>query len=171
MTKEELEKFLISERIRTFAILDGASVPDLPMRLYELRPPNYCLFRGELAPDMAEVAPYVVQLVPGAPFTDWVLAGENFGKHWGVFAQSFHSIKEMRRHFRSLVTVYDEQGTPMYFRFYDPRVLRNFLPTCTTEELKTFFGKVEKFFAEDKKGEKFSAFSLENDELKETDLN
>jgi len=171
MTKEELEKFLISERIRTFAILDGASVPDLQMRIYEMRPPHYCLFRGELKPDMAEVAPYVVQLVPGAPFTDWVLAGENFGKHRGIFAQSLHSIKEMRRHFRALVTVNDEQGTPMYFRFYDPRVLRNFLPTCNPDELKTFFGKVETFFAEDQKGEKFSAFSLENDALKATDLN
>ena len=171
MTKEELENILISERIRTFVILDGASVPGLPVRLYEMRPPNYCLFRGELNPDMAEVAPYIVQLVPGTPFTEWVLAGENFGKHWGIFAQSLHSIKEMRRHFRSLVTVYDEQGTPMFFRFYDPRVLRNFLPTCNAEELKTFFGKVETFFAEDKNGEKLSAFRLENDELKETDLN
>ena len=171
MTKEELDKILFSEQIRTFAILDGASVPGLPTRLYEMRPPNYCLFRGELAPDMAEVAPYVVQLIPGAPFTEWILAGENFGKHWGIFAQSLHSIKEMRRHFRGLVTVYDEQATPMFFRFYDPRVLRNFLPTCSADELKTFFGKVAAFYAEDRKGEKISAFRLENDELKETDLN
>ena len=170
MTKEELEKFLLGERIRTFAVLDGASVPGLPMRLYEMRPSNYCLFRGELAPDMAEVAPYVVQLTPNTPFTDWVLS-ENFGKHWGIFAQSLYSIKEMRRHFRALVTVYDEKATPMIFRFYDPRVLRKFLPTCNRDELKTLFGNVETFFAEDEKGQKFSAFRLENDELKQTDLN
>jgi hypothetical protein len=171
MTKEELEKILIDERIRTFVVLDGATVPELPMRLYEMRPPNYCLFRGELAPDMAEVAPYVVQLVPNAPFTDWVLNGENFGKHWGIFAHSLHSIKEMRRHFRALVTVYNEQGNPMIFRFYDPRVLRKFLPTCSPDELKTIFGKVETFFAEDEKEQRFSAFRLENDELKRMDLN
>ena len=171
MTKEELEKILINEQIRTFVVLDGASVPELRMRLYEMRPPNYCLFRGELKPDMAEVAPYVIQLTPNTPFTDWALAGENFGKHWGVFVHSMHSIKEMRRHFRGLVTVYNENGNPMIFRFYDPRVLRKFLPTCNGEELKTFFGKVETFFAEDDKGQKFSAFRLENDELKQTDLN
>lgn len=171
MTKEELEKILFGERILVYVVLDGASVPDLPMRLYEMRPPNYCLFRGELAPDMAEVAPYVVQLVPGAPFTEWVLQNENFGKHWGVFAHSLHSIKEMRRHFRSLVTVYDETGKPMIFRFYDPRVLRKFLPTCSADELKTFFGTVQQMFAEDEKGQKFSSFRLENDELKSTDLN
>ena len=170
MTKEDLEKILFSKRILVYVVLDGAAVDGLPMKLYEMNPPHYCLFRGELAPDMVEVAPYVVQLVQNTSFTDWVLS-ENSGKHWGFFAHSLHSIKEMRRHFRSLVTVYDEQGKPMIFRFYDPRVLRNFLPTCNADELQTFFGKVETFFAENEKQQPFSAFSLENDALKETPLN
>jgi Domain of unknown function (DUF4123) len=169
MTKEELEKILFSERTLVFAVLDGALIPGLPMKLYEMRPPHYCLFRGELEPDMTEVAPYVVQLIQGAPFTDWVLG--DFGKNWGIFVQSLHSIKEMRRHFRALFTVYDETGKPMIFRFYDPRVLHKFLPTCGGDELKTFFGKVDMFFAEDEKTKKFAAFRLENDELKQTELN
>ena len=104
MTKEELEKILFSKRILFYVVLDGAAVNGLPMKLYEMRPPHYCLFRGELTPDMAEVAPYIVQLIPNTPFTDWVLS-EMFGKNWGIFAHSLHSIKEMRRHFRALVTV------------------------------------------------------------------
>ena len=59
----------------------------------------------------------------------------------------------------------------MIFRFYDPRVLRKFLPTCNADELQTFFGKVETFFAEDEKEKPFSAFNFENDALKETPLN
>ncbi|MEP6903011.1 MAG: DUF4123 domain-containing protein [Actinomycetota bacterium] len=170
MTKEELEKILFGEQTLVYAILDGASVPDLRMKLYKMHPPHYCLFRGELEPDMAEVAPYVIQLIANAPFTDWVLS-ESFGKHWGIFAQCRHSIKEMRRHFRAIVTVYKEDGEPMIFRFYDPRVLRKFLPTCNNDELKALFGKVETFFAEDEKEQPFSAFRLENDKLKQTDLN
>ena len=170
MTKEELEKILFSKRILVYVVLDGAAVDGLPMKLFEMRPLHYCLFRGELAPDMAEVAPYVIQLIQNTPFTDWVLS-EMFGKNWGIFAHSLHSIKEMRRHFRALVTVYDEEGKPMIFRFYDPRVLRKFLPTCNHDELGEFFGKVEAFFAEDEKEKPFSAFSLENDALKETPLN
>lgn len=170
MTKEQLEKILFSKRTRVFAVLDGAAIPGLRMQLYKMRPPHYALFRGELEPDMAEVSPYVVGLLPGTPFTDWLLS-ESFGKHWGIFAHCRHSIKEMRRHFRALFTVYDEKGNPMHFRFYDPRVLQNFLQTCNGGELKTFFGKVETFFSEDKKGENFWAFSLENDELKQTELN
>ena len=45
-----------------------------------------CLYRGELQPDMAEVAPYLVKLDRDAPFTDWVL-DRGWGNHWGVFAE------------------------------------------------------------------------------------
>lgn len=165
MTKEELQKILFIENARAFAVLDGASIPDLRMRLYETRPPHYCLFRGELTPDVAEAAPYVVQLTPGTVFADWVL-GESFGKHWGIFAHSRYSIKEMRRHFRALVTVYDEDGEPMIFRYYDPRVLPIFLPSCNAGELKSFFGNVDAFFAENVKEKTLMSFRMENDELK-----
>lgn len=169
MTKETLENILFIKQTRAFVILDGASVPKLPMRLYEMRPPNFCLFRGKLAPDMAEVAPYVVNLAPGSAFTDWVL-NEGFGKHWGIFVHCRHSFKEIRRHFRSLFTVYDETGNPMIFRFYDPRVLQNFLPTCNGEELKSFFGKMETYFAESSDGKILSAFKVENDQLRIKEL-
>lgn len=169
MTKEELEKILFVENTRAFAVLDGASIPDLPKRLYETQPPHYCLFRGDRPPDVMEVAPYVVQLDPGSAFADWVL-GECFGKHWGIFAHSRHSIKEMRRHFRSLVIVYDEEGKPMIFRFYDPRVLPNFLPTCEPQELNEFFGTVDMYFAENVKAQTLWSFKLENDALKQDEL-
>ena len=44
--------------------------------------------------------------------------------------------------------VYDPQGKPLYFRYYDPRVLRIYLPTCKESELKTVFGPVNSFYAE-----------------------
>lgn len=169
MTKKDLEKYLFSGNTHLYAVLDGASVPELRMKLFEMRPAHYCLFRGELPPDMAEVAPYVVQLRFDNPFTDWVLS-ESFGKHWGIFAQSRHSIKEMRRHFRLLVKVYNEEGNPMIFRFYDPRVLPNFLPTCNDGELKHFFGTVDTFFAENVKSETLQMFNLTNGALKQSEL-
>lgn len=169
MKKEDLEKNLFSGNTHLYAVLDGASVPELRMKLFEMRPAHYCLFRGELAPDMAEVAPYVIQLKAETPFADWVL-NECFGKHWGIFAQSLHSIKEMRRHFRSLIKVYDEDANPMVFRFYDPRVLPNFLPTCNESELKHFFGTVDTYFAENVKSETLQMFNLENGALKQSEL-
>lgn len=159
MNIEKLNQTLFSKVTRVYAVLDGASVPDLPMKLYEMKPPRYCLFTGNLEPDMAEIAPYLVRLYPNTPFANWVL-GECWGKHWGIFAQSRKPLKEMRQHFRSLLNVYDEKGNPMTFRFYDPRVLRRFLPTCKPAELKVFFGDVESFFAESEDNKKLLNFNL-----------
>lgn len=170
MNAEKINQYLFSSVTRVYAVLDGASVPDLPMKLYEMKPPRYCLFPGDLEPDMSEVAPYLVRLYPKTPFTEWVLR-EGWGKHWGIFAQSRKSLKDMRQHFRSLTTVYDEKGNPMTFRFYDPRVLRRYLPTCRPAELKIFFGNVESFFAESEDNKKLLNFNLaEENNLKQSAL-
>jgi hypothetical protein len=169
MEAQKLKDYLFSETTKLYCILDGASVPDLPMRLYETNTPNYCLFRGELDAELLYAAPYVAILQPGSVFTDWVFS-ESAGNHWGIFAHCRFSIKEMRRHCRALVNVYDEKGNPMIFRYYDPRVLRKFLPTCTGAELTTLFGKIETLFAETADGSALTAYTLENEQLKQNDL-
>ena len=54
----------------------------------------------------------------------------------------------------------------MYFRFYDPRVLRIFLPTCDAAQLKEFFGPVAHFICEDEDPAFGLVFSLEQGKLK-----
>jgi hypothetical protein len=169
MAKEKLEQMLYGRPANVFAVLDGASVKGLPMILFEKRPPHYCLFTGELKPDMAEVAPYLVGLVRGAPFTDWLL-NEKPGRHQGIFAVTLQSITEMRRHFRSLFMVYKEDGDPMQFRFYDPRVTHSYLPTCNPGELKSFFGSIDTLYAEIDDGSAFAAYRLDGNELKRTEI-
>jgi len=58
----------------------------------------------------------------------------------------------------------------MTFRFYDPRVISKYLPTCTPEELEIFFGKIDTFFAESEGGDKLLSFSRENGKLKHSEL-
>ena len=38
-----------------------------------------------------------------------------------------------------------------WFRFYDPLVLRVFLPTCTPRQRQDFFGEFEGFVVEDER--------------------
>ena len=52
-----------------FAVLDGASVPGLLQELADLEPEHECLYRGELTPDLAEVAPYLIHLPATSQFT------------------------------------------------------------------------------------------------------
>jgi hypothetical protein len=169
MDKQKLKESLLNRRTKLYCILDGAAVKDLPKKLYETRPPKYSLIRGKLTPDMIHVAPYLVQLLPNGHFTKWVL-DEGFGKNWGIFVHCRFSITEMRRHFRALISVHDETGKPLIFRFYDPRVIRKFLPTCEPNQIKTFFGKVETFFVEAENEEKLITYEFENNGLKQGEI-
>lgn len=134
--------------LSVFAVLDGASIPDLLERLYEQQPEHVCLYRGELEPDMAEVAPYLVRLEPDSDFIDWIIE-RGWGRHWGIFALSGESLSAMRRHFRAFLIVYSPEDKPVYFRYYDPRAMRVYLPTCNAEELAKIFGPIEEFLLED----------------------
>lgn len=132
-----------------FAVLDGASVPDLLDQLYGDEPPEHCcLFPGTLEPDMAEVAPYLAQLEPDAEFTQWVLSN-GWGKHWGIFGVSNDDLGTLRWHFRTLVSAHGPDLEPLTFRFYDPRVFRVFIPTCRPNEIASIFGPVLGYLLED----------------------
>lgn len=165
----ELGKYLFRDDTYTYAVLDGASIVGLPQRLFELNPANFCLYRGELSDEMIHVAPYLVHLRKGSPFSEWLLS-ECWGKHWGIFAQTQVSISTLRKHFRSLLTVNDEAGNPLLFRYYDPRVLLPFLLTCAMDELNTVFGPVRYYFAESFDKAELCRMHRENGGLVETKL-
>lgn len=149
---DQLASQLFSESYaQAFAILDGASVAGLDLSFAMFDPQYACLLPGEVAPDMAEVAPYLVLLQEGDPFTQWLLS-HGWGHHWGIFGSARAGFSTLRRHFRKFVLTCDDQGKTMYFRYYDPRVLQIYLPTCNEEELREFFGPVVSFIAENGKG-------------------
>jgi hypothetical protein len=136
---ERLEQELFSSDANAYAILDGAAIDDLPGILWELNPQYECLYRGDLPPDVAAVAPYLVRLERYHPFTLWLLNNAP-GQNWGVFALSGSNLQSVRHHLRRLLTVHDEEGRALLFRFYDPRVLAAYLPTCTNADLAALFG-------------------------------
>jgi hypothetical protein len=131
-----------------FAVLDGGSIPGLLEKLHAVpRLEFVCLYAGEIKPELAKVAPYLVRLEPNSEFAKWVLR-EGWGKHWGVFVVAPADFLAMRRHLRRFLIVHTTDGKPFYFRYYDPRVLRPYLPTCTAEELREFFGPIRTWIAE-----------------------
>jgi hypothetical protein len=137
-----------SEQNKVYCVLDGASIPTLFDQLYSDLPPKFeCLYHGELAPDIAEVAPYLVAIERGSTFAEWVIT-QGWGNHWGVFAITQADLRELYFYMRTLNIVYDAKSKPMMFRYYDPRVLRAFLPTCSPDQVRQLFGPVERFVAE-----------------------
>ena len=152
-----------------FAILDGASIPDLPANLAQFNPEHVCLYRGELEPDMAEVAPYLALLERDAPFTKWMLSS-GWGEHWGIFGATQADLPALRRHFRSFLTLIDDAGRTLFFRFYDPRVWREYLGTCNEEELLKFFGPVSIYHHEAEEGTMLVRLLLRQGELHEEEV-
>jgi hypothetical protein len=144
-----IKQLFTDSHLHAYAVLDGASNPALLDHLYDVERPEFaCLYRGELEPDIAECAPYLVRLQQGSAFTQW-LVGNCLGNHWGIFALSQEELPKLLHHFRKLNIIYDgDSNQPVLFRYYDPRVLRNFLPTCSREVVVDFFGPVKAYFAE-----------------------
>ena len=162
-----------ADGLYAYAILDGASIPGLRAELQGKNAPAQfeCLYRGALAPDMAEVAPYLVRLDSGDRFTDWLI-DTGWGNHWGIYALSQLDFQSVRYHFRSLTRVYDETGQRyLYFRYYDPRVLRAFLPTCLEPQLAEMFGPVDCYLAEGEAATEMQRYTQEAGALVATKTN
>lgn len=134
------------------AILDGARDDRIFRAIYDSRLEYECLFAGELSYELTLAAPYIVILSAAADFTRWLLE-EGWGKSFGVFAWTRADIEALRRHFRRLLQVRDESGKKLFFRYYDPRILRAYLPSCTSTELAEFFGPVGRFLLEGREGQ------------------
>jgi len=116
-----------------------------------------CLYSGPLSPEMEIAAPYLVQLDYGYRDTHRFIR-RAWGDKMGVFLRTDTSLKNLRRHLRQFLVVRDTRGRRLVFRYYDPRVLRVYLPTCTQAELRTVYGPIESFWTESESGEEICEF-------------
>ncbi len=105
-----------------------------------------CLFGGELSPQWRAVAPYLVELSPSNPYTAYLL-DLAWGNSWGVFMRVADASR-LRLHLKTFLRAKLADGTRVMFRYYDPRVLRAYLPTCNIDELRTVFGPVNHYLIE-----------------------
>jgi hypothetical protein len=115
------------------------------------------LYQGPTAAQLAAVAPYLVCLGGGDRVFDWIW-DVGWGENWGVFLWSLVAVDTLRSHFRRLTMVQGPHGTRMLFRFYDPRVLREFLPMCDAAQLREMFGPVAAYMVEAPHGDAIITF-------------
>lgn len=111
------------------------------------------------------LGPYLFRYEPGSRFGNWYLAN-GWGQAWGVQLMATQDLQTLQTHFRELIFA-ELKGTKVFFRFYDPRVLRRFLPTCDAAQLVAFFGPVRFFLVEDEDPTFVLRFWLENGQLRQ----
>ncbi len=133
-----------------YALLDAARDPQVLALLVNSREESQTLYEGPQGEAMADFGPFLVKLPKESAFLE-TLVHEGWGKSWGVYLTCEEPFKEVRKHFRHFLMVKYPDGNQVYFRFYDPRVLRVFLPVCNAEETKQIFGPVRSFLLEARK--------------------
>lgn len=164
------EPLIPEAQAQMYAVLDTARDPRVYQGLRHYSLDEYCsLYRGEQAEELQDVAPYLVRLDPQTPLTQWLI-DLGWGESWGIFLESAASMRELRRHFRRFLMVYDEHGKPLYFRYYDPRVLRVYLPTCNGAELQMLFGPVSRYCVEGEDGALLLEFTRMNGHLRQRQI-
>ncbi len=133
-----------------WAVLDCARDPAIYRALMASRLEFRCLYSGPVPRELELVAPHLVELPYGHRLATQCF-DEGFGRSWGVLLQTGDPAN-LRHQLRKLLKVRGPDGRNLLFRWYDPRVLRVFLPTADAPQLAAFFGDVTAWIAEDGAG-------------------
>ncbi len=148
---------LLRERFQPlYAILDASLDPTVLALLFQ-SDQEYAPLHGGVEGQKLAVGPYLVRLPADSSLFEAVVRA-SWGKGWGVFLSSDSPLADVLAHLRQFLTMRLPQGKQVYFRFYDPGVLRVYLPSCTPEECGHFFGPVSSFAIEDEKPESLLEF-------------
>jgi hypothetical protein len=162
--RREAEEFLSPvDPVRLFYVVDSAHDADAAPKLqaWANNGAAVSLYDGDAAERLDGVAPYLLHLGDDAAMFDWIWQF-GWGRSFGVFVWAEQSLVDLRAHLRRLTKVRTEDGRVLLFRFYDPRVLSVFLPSCDAEQALFFFGPARRFFAEGTGGETLAAYDLRN---------
>ncbi|MEZ5007821.1 MAG: DUF4123 domain-containing protein [Chitinophagales bacterium] len=151
--------------MKKFLIIDGAKLEEMLETALKKCSFHESLYRSNNEDIMPDVAPYLLRTNNGSKFMDWYLTN-GWKNSWGFLMESKHAFKHIHRHLRRFLLVKTEDGKKLYFRFYDPRVLRVFLPTCDKYQLEEFFGPIDAFIVEDEDPEYALKFRVFRGELR-----
>lgn len=133
-----------------FAVVDVARHSDLHRLVHQTRE-HVNLYEGAVAEEIDQVSPYLVAIDEHSPLSaEWNARG--WGQSWGLMLESARTLAEVRHHFRHYLQAMLPDGNVVQFRFYDPRVWRVYLPTCTADELAGWFSGVAEYRCENEDG-------------------
>lgn len=132
-----------------YAILGGARDKQIESIIRQGELKSSCLIDGNLTYKMAVAAPYIVRLEYDHPQTIEILKN-GWGNSWGIFAITYTpaTFISVRTNCRKIAMVKSPEGKNLYFRYYDPRVLRTYFSQCTELEANKVFGQITDIIVE-----------------------
>ena len=148
-----------------YALMDGALASELQAVLIEHQPRlDYLpLFLGDDKGSLAPVSPYLIRINNFDDNLLWWLLDEGQGKSWGVYLCSQAELTALHHHLFCLLSMRGLEGEKLYFRYYDPRVLRPFWKALNQEEQNRLMGPMQTILVEDEKEPGFWAYRRPKD--------
>lgn len=131
-----------------YAVVDASRSPmTIPPALQAMTDKVTCLYRGKALEEFGDDTAWVAAIQPDESVLDW-LVDNGFGKRWSIFLRSSLQLADIVRHLCKFTVILDDVGTAHFFRFYDPRTLRQYLPVFSTEQRAEFFQGVHAWYCE-----------------------
>lgn len=129
---------------QTFVLLDGAKIDALPERLATLELPFMPLFQGDSVDAYGAAGPWIVRLDPTNRFFRQLFVDDAEGAgQWAFFSRAPAVILQTRMtleglvsHLRRFLRVRQDDDTWLFFRFYDPIVLSDYLMGISNWEMR-----------------------------------
>jgi hypothetical protein len=129
-----------------WAIIDGVNWPEIQHELEAHDPPHACLY-STLDEENRAMAPWLVKLDPDNPVTERFKEQDQIN-HSGIVFSSNLPIKALREHFRLFTMLWTpaDDKSPIYYRFYDPRVLLDSLHTLDDWKIGRLLQPIEQLY-------------------------
>ncbi len=139
-----------AQKSSLYAVVDGARdrrIVELARQHVEA---HQSLYEGPGGENFEDMAPFLIGPMRANSGLLDRLVLEGWGKRWGIYCTSSNRFAEVRRHFRRFLMVdLESSGEKVYFRFYDPGVMRVFWPSCVTAQKREVAEGLEEIFVEE----------------------
>jgi hypothetical protein len=136
--------------LRAYALIDASHRADISICLEAFNSPARCLFDGEVGEDLAEVAPWLVELTRFDDAWEWFVEN-GYGKNWGILIHARMELPRLKTQLKRFLRITDEKGESFFFKYYRPKHLNAYLPVFDAVQLASFMKGIETIFAESDK--------------------
>lgn len=161
---DSVHRFQPAAAARLYAIVNGATAMSLVDQAKHLGLRVQSLLQAGVSPYLGAVAPYLVEINQASGFLSyWSLW---LGKNSGLLIESADDFDLVLDHFRRTFAARDAHGHDQFFRFYDHRVLRDYLSGHGLDELRQFFGPASQILSDSEEAGMLLCYSLSANGLK-----
>lgn len=143
----------MTQGISRYLLLDGARIDNLPTLLYRLdsSPTIEWLYHATPYRALFDVGPALVVLRADSPLEQAFM--DHWQHHAGLMIESDAPMLELAEYLRSLTHARVSGGASLLFRYYDPRVMRHWLPALSSAERDRMMGPISRVRLPAKEGQ------------------